>query len=123
MDLFHLAGRNVLVTGAASGIGRATAILLSQCGCIVILFDNNKEGLDETKSLCLHGSAYTYTIDLTDSVAIHEVIIQVVQNVGKLHGLVHCAGIPYISPLKTITKEHCDKVYCRIHKSSLLYCG
>lgn len=47
----NLGGKRILVTGAASGIGRATAITLTQSGASVIIADINADGLDETAAM------------------------------------------------------------------------
>lgn len=52
---FTLAGKTILVTGASSGIGKATAIECSKMGANVILTARNKERLEETLSQCVGG--------------------------------------------------------------------
>ena len=49
MDLFSLVGKNILVTGASSGLGRQTAISCSESGAKVILVARNKERLEDTR--------------------------------------------------------------------------
>ncbi len=109
-DLLHLEGRSYLVTGAASGIGRATSILLSEMGAKVLLVDINAEKLDEVSSEC-QGETDILVLDLMDSESIKQAIKKKVATFGKLHGFVHCAGIPYISPLKVVNKEKSEQVY------------
>lgn len=55
MDNFiSLEGKSVIVTGAASGIGRETAVLLNKLGANVLLIDINEDGLENVSKL-LHG--------------------------------------------------------------------
>lgn len=107
---FLLNDKKFIVTGAASGIGRSTAITLAGLGAAVLLVDMNESALKETQAQCGNKSEIL-VLDLTDSDAVKTGIIKAVEGFGKLNGLVHCAGIPYISPLKTIDKTKALKVY------------
>lgn len=98
-----LIGKRILVTGAASGIGRETSILLSKLGAEVILIDQNEEGLIRTDQSC-ESKSYCLVINLTNFSEIKMKILEFAKNYGKISGIVHCAGISYISPLKTITE-------------------
>lgn len=107
---FELKNRKYLITGAASGIGRATSLVLSKLGANLILADINLEGLNETYCQC-KPTDKILCIDLTKASLIKEEILKVVTDFGKINGFVHFAGIPYISPLKTISEEKCAEVY------------
>lgn len=109
-DLLQVKGRRYMVTGAASGIGRATALLLSEMGAKVLLADINAEKLEEVRKEC-QGEVDTLTIDLLDAESIKQTIKDKVATFGKLHGFVHCAGIPYIAPLKVVNAEKTERVY------------
>ena len=110
-DLLNIAGRSYLITGAASGIGRATAIMLAKQGAKVLLVDINREGLEETEKLCGGSLTQILIIDLSKSETFKEKIFEAVSQFGKLNGFVHLAGLPYISPLKTVNSEKCDLLY------------
>lgn len=101
---FSVNNNNYLITGAASGIGRATSILLSKMNANLILVDINLEGLQETKAQC-KVSDKILTLDLTKSSSIKDAVIETVNDFGKLNGFIHLAGIPYISPLKSISEN------------------
>lgn len=60
-----LAGRTAVITGAASGIGRALAVRLSAAGCPVAIVDANEDGLEETVSL-LSGDSFARGLDVSD---------------------------------------------------------
>lgn len=107
---FLLNQKRFIITGAASGIGKHTAVLLSSLGASLLLIDFNKVQLDETKSLC-NNLTETLVLDLTDTFLLKEKLIQSAVEHGQFDGFVHCAGIPYLSPLKTIDKKKFMKVF------------
>ncbi|MET7357697.1 SDR family oxidoreductase [Streptomyces sp. NPDC005562] len=65
---YDLTGRTAFVTGAASGIGRATALLLAEAGATVHCADRDERGLHETADLIktAGGAPYTYVLDVAD---------------------------------------------------------
>ena len=99
-----------MVTGAASGIGKATSILLSGLGARLILVDINPEGLAETRDRCQPEDTML-SLDLTKASLIKSAVMDTVARTGKLNGFVHAAGKPYISPLKSISEEKCAEIY------------
>lgn len=107
---FLLNQKRFIITGAASGIGKHTAIVLSNLGASLLLVDLNKVQLDETKNLC-NNLTKILVLDLTHTVKLKEELIQSAVEHGKFDGFVHCAGIPYLSPLKTIDKDKFMKVF------------
>lgn len=98
---FSLAGKTILVTGASSGIGRATAILCSQMGARVVISGRDEVRLQETlNSLSGEGNLHI-AADLTDD----ESRTQLVESIPSLDGIVHCAGIGNRKPCKAINAE------------------
>lgn len=86
---FSLEGKTVMVTGAASGIGRATAIQCAEMGAKVILIDLNENGLQETKELISHNDVEYRALDLTNL----DSLIEMVATLPKLDGVASNAGI------------------------------
>ena len=109
-DLLNVKDRRYLVTGAASGIGRATTLLLSEMGAKVLLVDINEENLQKVQAEC-KGETDLLVLDLTDVNAIKGAIKDKVATFGKLNGFVHCAGLPYIAPLKVVNPEKTERLY------------
>ncbi|MCO5257618.1 MAG: SDR family oxidoreductase [Lentimicrobium sp.] len=109
---FSLVGKNIVVTGASSGIGRQTAVICSQMGARVVLIARNNERLKETLSLMQSPENHlVYSIDLAELSGIEAAIKEAVEKMGKLHGLVNAAGISTTLPLKLISNDKLDEFF------------
>lgn len=109
-NIFDFSGRKIIVTGASSGIGKRTAIFLSECGAEIILIARREEALKETMA-ALSGSGHCYYVaDLCEIEQIGDLFKKIVEEQGKLYGLVHCAGISDPMPLKTATYSYADNM-------------
>lgn len=103
-------GKSIIVTGAASGIGRETAVLLNKLGAKVLLIDINKEGLENVSKM-LRGGVVCRSVDITNSDALKESVMSAKEELGcNFTGFVHCAGIPSVTPLRAITDEKYERV-------------
>lgn len=96
----ELSGKNIMVTGASSGIGKGIAILLSKLGANVILVARNEERLKETFCELEPGNHSYYLLDLNNLDEIESMIGNVCSSGRKLNGLVHSAGISLTTPLQ-----------------------
>lgn len=106
---YSLKNKRIVITGAGSGIGRATAILCSQLGADVILLDISNDSLSETVAHISNEDTICYAIDLTDCKILEEVIKDITID-KPIDGLVHCAGISSRKPLNTLKREGFSKV-------------
>jgi len=112
MTPFHLKDKNIIVTGASSGLGRQVAISCSQLDARVILIGRNNQRLQETLSLMPDPARHiTISADLTEFDKIEGVIKNVVDAVGKMDGIVHCAGISQTLPLRSVTPEKLVSIF------------
>lgn len=86
---FSLEGKTILITGAASGIGRATAIQCAEMGAKIIMVDLNEQGLQETQRLIERDDSEYRALDLTDL----DKLTEMVGSLPKLDGVASNAGI------------------------------
>jgi len=89
-----LEGRNVVITGASSGIGKATALKVAKAGGIPLLVARGQEGLDATAAEIaeLGRVAHTYSCDLADMEMIDALAKQIVEDHESIHVVVNNAG-------------------------------
>lgn len=95
MNASDMTGKAALVTGAASGLGRAVAIALAGAGADVALVDRHEAGLAETAALLADGGAraLVYLADLSDPAACAGVVPAAVARFGRLDALCNVAGL------------------------------
>ena len=102
LNPMDLAGRCILVTGASSGLGRETAILLSELNARVVLSGRARERLDATLR-ALHGDGHVVApFDLNAVEETGAWLKTLTKEVGPLQGLVHSAGVRQTLPLRSI---------------------
>jgi NAD(P)-dependent dehydrogenase (short-subunit alcohol dehydrogenase family) len=109
-----LTGRAVLVTGASSGLGRATAVLLSRLGARLCLIGRNPERLQEAVA-ALEGHDHEYlSFDLENGDQIPDMMAELSQRLAPLSGVVHSAGFVQIKPLRISRQADFEAPY-RVH--------
>lgn len=108
---FSLTGKTILITGASSGIGAQCAIDCSKMGAKVVLIARNKERLHQTLEQMEGDGHMILPFDLASSEGMKETIKDVVSRMGKISGVVNCAGISSVTPLKLITDEQLDQFF------------
>lgn len=86
-----LSGRRVLLTGGASGIGRATAIRLAQEGCKVGIIDIDDAGAQQTVAQC-GGNAHAYRADISDRGEVERAVAAFEHECGAVELLANVAG-------------------------------
>jgi len=88
-------GEIVLITGGGSGIGRLMALKLAKLGAVIVTWDVNTKGNEETVSMIqkIGGTAFAYTVDITNRQKIYTAAEEVKQDVGTVSILINNAGI------------------------------
>ncbi len=105
-----VSGRAFLVTGASSGIGRETAILLSQLGGRIVLVGRSEERLAQTAAR-LEGTGHCFRpFDLITVDEIPPWLKSITRETGLLHGLVHSAGIQTTLPIRFVKQAQIDEI-------------
>ena len=117
---FDLHGRRALVTGAAQGIGRQTAVRLAQAGAEVWCVDINEAGAASTAAHLesMGGKSTPIGLDVTDSERVREVI----GDLPPLHVLCNVAGILRHASAETLTEADLDRVLA-VNLKSALFCA
>lgn len=120
LSTYDLSGRSAFVTGAASGIGRASAVLLAQAGAMVHCADLDEKGLLETAALITGagGSARTHSLDVTDRGQVRDAVAAA----GGLDILAAVAGIMHTSSVLDTADEDLDRVLAVNFKGVLYAC-
>jgi NAD(P)-dependent dehydrogenase (short-subunit alcohol dehydrogenase family) len=105
-----LDGKIGLVTGAGSGIGRATAVLFAQEGAKVALVGRTASKLEETASLMGNENGYCFVADLSEREQARRAIDQCAGYFGGLDIVVNNAGISRMRYLGDIDEAHWDEL-------------
>ena len=105
-------GRIVLVTGASSGIGAATARLLAEQGTTVALVARRGDRLEEVLADCLpHAPASRYwAADLSDPSGAADLVLEIWDTLGHLDVVINNAGIPMRKPVTRLTMADVERV-------------
>ena len=104
---YSLSGKTILVTGASSGIGKATAIECAKMGARVIATARNEERLKETLDLMPGENHQLIVADITCDDQMQDLI----SKCGAVDGLALCAGVSYMCTSKFATRKKVDWVY------------
>ena len=104
---FSLEGKAILITGAAGGIGRATALECAKLGASLVLTDINEEGLKATLDLLENQDQHRYVVA---NLTVDEEIDKLVGEIDKLDGFVSNAGVTKPAPIKFINRTDLERI-------------
>ncbi|MEM1132109.1 MAG: SDR family NAD(P)-dependent oxidoreductase [Pseudomonadota bacterium] len=109
-----LSGKTLIITGAASGIGRALAIEGARRGVSTICTDRDGEGLDETKALVSEiadaGTCSTHSLDVTDLAAWRDLRSSLQKEGDQIDGIINNAGITFVGNAEETSYEQINQV-------------
>jgi NAD(P)-dependent dehydrogenase (short-subunit alcohol dehydrogenase family) len=111
MNQFSLQGRNIIITGASSGIGYQSAITCSMLGANVFLLARNEEKLIELKERITCSVCEYHVVDLRVYERYEPIVRDIVLKHGKISGLIHSAGIDATIPLSALKSENVNEVF------------
>lgn len=102
--------RNVVVTGAAQGIGRAIVEAFVREGGRVVAADRRSDGLEQTRAAA-PDRIETFTVDLADFDAAQELIRFAIGRLRRIHVLVNCAAVMPDGPVLEVSREEFDHTF------------
>ncbi len=110
LNPLNISNKHIVVTGASSGIGRATCIQASKLGAKISLISRNEDKIKETIALMEGVEHKYYLFDFDDIKGIDNIISQIVAEQGMIDGLVHSAGIGSNRPIKLVKPDFVEKM-------------
>ncbi|MBU6266624.1 MAG: SDR family oxidoreductase [Sphingomonadales bacterium] len=102
-----LSGRRIVVTGAASGMGRAIARMFAAEGAALALLDRNADGIAEVAAELAQPG---FACDVTDRAGVHGIVAQAGERLGGIDGVVNAAGILDITPFVDLDPTSWDRM-------------
>lgn len=112
MSKFSLEGKSAIITGGASGIGKAISKTFAQQGAHIYILEFNKESGEQTVAEIKNGGgqAYFYQCDVSNHEQVKEVINTITKN-NKIDILVNNAGIAHVGNVENTEESDLDRVY------------
>ena len=106
---FDFTGKKIVIAGATSGMGKASAVKLSQQGAEVCLIGRSQEKLNEVKKELSSDSCRCFVKDFSEVGGFQEIFDDVIADGKKIDGLVYCAGMAKILPISMLSKKNMDE--------------
>ena len=110
-NIVDFSGKHMLVMGASSGIGAATAITLNKLGANVDIVARSDNALNEIVKKMENGRNAVYRVDVKDNESIGQVLSTAVAQQGPYDGLVYAIGVALNTPLQQTTEKKMQWVF------------
>jgi len=106
-----LAGRNALITGASSGLGRAFADMLARAGAAVALAARRRDSLEEARQAieAAGGHAIAVAMDVTNASSVTAAVHNAAEQLGRLDILINNAGVTLTKPFLELSEAEWDQ--------------
>jgi len=113
--------QRIIVTGASSGIGECTALMLNELGATVIGIGRNTERLRQMQANCKYPeNCFIETKDLAEDIeGLPAYVKSLKEKYGKFHGLALCAGISCVKPLQMLSFDEMKHLFDTNYFSSI----
>jgi len=121
-DEWGLAGKKCLVTGGASGIGRATVLRLIGAGCRTAALDRDTAGLSELVAEVGEGACIPVVGDLTDEVGTRRAVREAIERLDGIDVVVNNAGIGFRADVLETTLEQWDLTFAINVRAAFVVC-
>ena len=124
IDSFGLNGKVAVVTGAGQGIGKGIALRLAQEGAGVVIAEYNRETASSAAREIEESTgqrALAYPIDISDVVAVRQMVDDIVAELGHIDILVNNAGVLQTKPMMELTEKDWDYVI-DVNQRGLFFC-
>ncbi|HEY9489541.1 MAG TPA: SDR family oxidoreductase, partial [Chryseosolibacter sp.] len=111
--MFDLEKKIAVITGAGSGIGKATAELFASRNAKVFLLDLNEQALNEVRQAVTSngGEAYPMPCNVAEQAEVLRTFQEIIQQESRIDILVNCAGIAHIGKLESTPEKDFDRIY------------
>jgi 2-hydroxycyclohexanecarboxyl-CoA dehydrogenase len=118
-----LRGKNALVTGGASGIGRSICLRLASDGANVVIFDVDYAGAQEVanESRARGRKASAFKVDVADGNQVNSALLEVHRALGLIHILVNSAGVAEYVPIQRMDEGKWDRMIA-VHLKGTFNC-
>ena len=122
--MFNLTGKVAVVTGGASGIGRAITLVFAQQGARVIVMDLDEAGARDTASMAMSagGAAEARGCDVSDAARVAAVFHEITSVYQHLDILVNNAGVAHVGNIEQTAEEDFDRLY-RVNVKGVYLCS
>jgi NAD(P)-dependent dehydrogenase (short-subunit alcohol dehydrogenase family) len=111
LNHFSLNNKNILITGASSGIGASCSVACSSAGANLLLLGRNKIRLKQTMGKLIPGNHSAISYDLLNIKGIEKALEEPLNKFGKIHGFIHSAGIDITLPFNSLKQTAYETIF------------